>query len=215
MCCLLKFVIVDLILPFICLHQSDIKVPLRLLTFVIFVFLIGMTFIFILTVVTSLTLNAEFFNPFVAPILTLIIYVWKNWKSSVEAKCRDLKTLTIDVSLEKAKAQKDEQISSEDCARATSSKRSRDKIRILEFLCPRLSCTGSLEIAEKVIELEKFGLSGLVNTSGNFSNQNPGGNNKNKEAKLRKQPQIRPMIADLQHQMLKNKILNLINIARQ
>ena len=155
-CCLLKFVIVDLILPFICPHQPDIKVPLRLVTFVIFVFLIGMTFIFILTVVTSLTLNAEFFNPFVAPILTLIIYFWKNWKSSVEAKCLDLKTLIIDVSLQKVKAKKNEQNSGEDRAKATNSKAPRDKIRILKFLCPCLSCIEPPEIKEEVIELKKL-----------------------------------------------------------
>ena len=147
---------VDLILPFICPHQPDIKVPLRLVTFVIFVFLIGMTFIFILTVVTSLTLNAEFFNPFVAPILTLIIYFWKNWKSSVEAKCLDLKTLIIDVSLQKVKAKKNEQNSGEDRAKVTNSKASRDKIRILKFLCPCLSCIEPPEIKKEVIKLKKL-----------------------------------------------------------
>ena len=50
----------------------------------------------------SLTLNAEFFNPFIAPILGLSAYVWKNWRWSMEAKCLQLKTLIINVSQEKS-----------------------------------------------------------------------------------------------------------------
>ena len=74
-----------------------------------------------------------------------------------------MKTLIIDVSLQKVKAQKNEQNSGEDCARATNTKRSRGKGVILEFLCPRLSCTESLEIAEEVIELKKLSRPAAIN----------------------------------------------------
>ena len=39
---------------------------------------------------------------------------------------------------------------------ATNSKASRDKIRILKFLCPCLSCIEPPEIKEEVIELKKL-----------------------------------------------------------
>ena len=75
---------------------------LRPPTLVMIIFLTGMIFIFVLSLVASLTLNAEFFSPFIAPIFGLLAYVWKNWKWSVEAKCLRLKTLIINVSQEKS-----------------------------------------------------------------------------------------------------------------
>ena len=75
---------------------------LRLPTLVMIVFLTGMIFVSILSLVASLTLNATFFNPFIAPILGLLAYVWKNWRWSVEARCLQLKMLIINVSQEKS-----------------------------------------------------------------------------------------------------------------
>ena len=155
--CLLKFVFIDLILFFIWPHEFGVIVFLRLANFILFVFLIGMTFIFILSVIVTLSLNAEFFNPFVAPVLTLLGYFWKNWASSVETKCLDLKTLVIQVSLEKLKGQvpisgndqeniSPEPISGNDGASATCNNKSTGKVHsreILEFLCPCLPSTES------------------------------------------------------------------------
>ena len=114
--CLLKFFLVDLSIFFIWPHCRDKKLwkkallsPLRLLTLVIIMIFTGMIFISVLYLVASMTLNAEYFNPFIAPFFTLMGYFWKNWKSSVEAKCLELKTLIIEVSKEKAGSQRDKQ----------------------------------------------------------------------------------------------------------
>ena len=117
--CLLKFCFIDLIFHFVWPHHSPAKYflkclffsLLRLVTLVICVLFTGTIFIFALSVVVGLTLNAEYFNPFIAPILTMIIYSWKNWKFSVEAKCLQLKTLIIEVCKEKAPAPENGQIS--------------------------------------------------------------------------------------------------------
>ena len=90
-------------LKFIC------KCSMRLLTFANIVFFTGMIPIFALSIVVGLTLNAEYFSPFAAPILTLIVFFWKNWKFSVEGKCLQLKTLIIEVYWEKLRATKDRQ----------------------------------------------------------------------------------------------------------
>jgi hypothetical protein len=66
------------------------------------VFFTGMTCIFAISTVVGLTLNAEYFNPIIALIVTLIAYFWKNWKYSVEAECLELKTSIIEVCKEKA-----------------------------------------------------------------------------------------------------------------
>ena len=81
---------------------------LRLPVFVISYFFIGMAFISVLSLVARLTLNAELLNPFIAPILSVVAYFWKNWKWSVEAKCARL-ALIIKVSRDKVAATKDQQ----------------------------------------------------------------------------------------------------------
>jgi hypothetical protein len=65
-------------------------------------FLNGMILMLGLSIVAGVTLNAEYFNPFLAPILTLVVYFWKNWKFSVEAECLQLKTSIIELCKEKA-----------------------------------------------------------------------------------------------------------------
>ena len=149
LCCLIKFVFTDLILFFIWPHKCGVKVFLRLPTFILFVFLIGMTFIFILSVIVTLSLNAEFFNPFLVPVLTLLAYFWKNWTSSVEAKCLLLKTLVIQVSLEKVKDDVDELISGNDQEMNSGEP---GMAQIIEFLCPYLA--EPPETAEEVREVE-------------------------------------------------------------
>ena len=161
LCCLIKFVFIDLILFFIWPHKCGPKVFLRLSNFILFVFLIGMTFIFILSVIVTLILNVEIFSPFVVPVLTVLGYFWKNWTSSVERKCLDLKTLVIQVSLEKVKGQvpisgndqeniSREPISGNDGASATNNNRSTGMVQILESLCHCLPCTESPEITEEM-----------------------------------------------------------------
>ncbi|XP_028400759.1 uncharacterized protein LOC114523897 [Dendronephthya gigantea] len=61
------------------------------------VFFTGSILIFLLSITVGLILNGAFFNPFIAPIVTLIVFFWKNWKFSVEARCLQLKTLIIEV----------------------------------------------------------------------------------------------------------------------
>ncbi len=105
--CLIKFFLFDLslffILPNHCCDggkktvQKMFLVLLRLSTLVIIMIFTGMIFISVLYLVASITLNAEYFNPFIAPFLTLMGYFWKNWKSSVEAKYLELKTLIIEI----------------------------------------------------------------------------------------------------------------------
>ena len=102
-CCLLKFLIVDLVAFFISPNHGvkgvkELLLPtkicgflLRFLIFVISIFFTGMAFISVLSLVASLTLNAELLNPFIAPILSVVAYFWKNWKWSVEEKCVQLK----------------------------------------------------------------------------------------------------------------------------
>ena len=91
--CLLRFFFIDLIIFFIWPHHRRAKkfqkilFPLRVVTLVRSIFFTGMIFIFTLSTDVGLTLNAEYFNPFFAPILTVITYFWMNWKFSVEAKC--------------------------------------------------------------------------------------------------------------------------------
>ena len=82
---------------------------LRLPVFVISFFFTGMAFISVLSLVARLTLNAELLNPFIAPILSVVAYFWKNWRWSVEAKCFQLKTLITEVSRDKVAATKDQQ----------------------------------------------------------------------------------------------------------
>ena len=178
--CLLKFVIMDVVLLFVWPHQLGFIVPLRLASFILFVFLIGMTSIFILSVIVTLTLNAEFFNPFLVPVLTLLGYFWKNWTSSVEAKCLHLKTLVIQVSLDKVKDHDDEQNSCKDCAGATYNNRPTAKDRILKFLrshFPCISCkcgTESPEVALELKEVKKLVSSGPAKTDvDSFSTKKP------------------------------------------
>ena len=178
--CLLKFVIMDVVLFFVWPYQLGFIVPLRLASFILFVFLIGMTSIFILSVIVTLTLNAEFFNPFLVPVLTLLGYFWKNWTSSVEAKCLHLKTLVIQVSLDKVKDHDDEQNSCKDCANATYNNGPTAKVGILKFLrshFPCISCkcgTESPAVSLELKEVKKLGSSGSANTDvESFSTKKP------------------------------------------
>ncbi len=113
--CLAKFSAIDLTIFFIWPHHRNAKClqkvlcPLRFLTLVVSVFFTGMIFVLALSIVVGLTLNAEYFSPFIAPILTLMIYCWNNWKYSVEAKSLQLKTSIIEVCKEKARATENEQ----------------------------------------------------------------------------------------------------------
>ena len=193
LCCLLKFVLMDVVLFFVWPHQLGFKVPLRLASFILIVFLIGMTSMFILSVITTLTLNAEFFNPFLVPVLTLLGYFWKNWTSSVEAKCLDLKTLVIQVCLDKVKDHDDEQNSCKDCASATYNNGSTAKVGILKFLRPHFPCisckggTESPEVALELKEVKKLGSSGPANTDvDSFSTKKPetAGYNENTRGKI-------------------------------
>ncbi|XP_028401030.1 uncharacterized protein LOC114524108 isoform X2 [Dendronephthya gigantea] len=70
---------------------------IRLVTLVVMVFFTGSILIFLLSITVGLILNGAFFNPFIAPIVTLIVFFWKNWKFSVEARCLQLKTLITEV----------------------------------------------------------------------------------------------------------------------
>ncbi len=105
---LVKFSFVDLLVFFVWPHHRNAKCLQKCLclvrfpTLVVSVFFTGMIFVLALSIVVGLTLNAEYFNPFIAPILTLIIYCWKNWKFTVEAKSLDLKTSIIEFCKEKA-----------------------------------------------------------------------------------------------------------------
>ena len=190
---LYQFVINEIVLFYFWPYQLRAIAPLRLASFILFVFLIGMTSIFILSVLVTLTLNAEFFNPFLVPVLTLLGYFWKNWTSSVEAKCLHLKTLVIQVSLDKVKDHDDEQNSCKDCARATYNNGPTAKDRYLKFLCPHLSCisckggTESPEVALELKEVKKVGSSGPANTDvDSFSTKKPetAGYNENTRGKI-------------------------------
>ncbi|XP_028400980.1 uncharacterized protein LOC114524065 isoform X2 [Dendronephthya gigantea] len=119
--CLVKFVLFDFILrfvfPFTCrcrctcskcgkgngkLLVNIFAVPIRLLTLTVIIFLSGSILFFGITMTVGLILNGEFFNPFFAPVVTLIAFVWKNWQLLVEAPCLQLKTLIIRVCKKKA-----------------------------------------------------------------------------------------------------------------
>ena len=140
-CCLVKFFMIDFFVFFIWPHHSGVKVlqkvifPLRLLTLLIFVFLTGMVFISVLFSVVSLALNAEFFSPFIAPILAVIVYFLKNWRWSVEAKCVLLKKLIIEVSKEKVASQNNEVNL---LTHKSTKSKSTCKDQLVEFLCPCL-----------------------------------------------------------------------------
>ena len=164
--CLIKFVLIDLLVCYSWPRENFGEAKwwekplffcmfgLRLTTLVIFIFFSAFIFISILTLVASLTLNATFFNPFVAPILTLIVYFWKDWMSSVEAKCLKLKTLIIEISKEKANYKDDQNAntthksgSSSATDNSTNSNhrnKSTYKDRLLQLLC---SCLGDQSTA--------------------------------------------------------------------
>ncbi len=138
--CLLKFLIIDLAVLFIWPHH-DVKriirgVLLRLPVFVISIFLTGMIFISVLSLVASSTLNAEYFIPFIAPVITVTAYFWKNWRWSVEAQCVQLKTLIIEVSRKKVEDETDTN------ANTKNNKKSTSKLdHFCAFLCPCLPDT--------------------------------------------------------------------------
>jgi hypothetical protein len=142
--CLVKFTIWDLFKSFIwpsCPAETWKKCLLcfvRLPTLVISVFVTGMFLIFALFIVVGFSLNAEYFNPFVAPIFTLIVYFWKNWKFSVEAKCLQLKTSIIEVCKEKAPPREDEKISENRSTNINAKNKNvlTCKDRVFDFLCP-------------------------------------------------------------------------------
>ena len=131
---LIKFTIADLIVSFVlphpfycspccccvdsglfCFVKTCETVPkniwfivVRLATLVNIGFLIGLILSFALFTVVGLSLNAEFFNPFLASTLALILFFWKNWKFSVEGRCLQLKTSIIEICKEKAPSTEDE-----------------------------------------------------------------------------------------------------------
>ena len=168
--CLLKFLIVDLAVAFfICPNHGDKVVKkllptiicgflLRFPIFVISIFFTGMAFISVLSLVASLTLNAELLNPFIAPILSVVAYFWKNWRWSVEAKCVQLKTLIIEVSQEKVAAKdqenQDETNRNANTKNKTSHKWTRELDELRSFLCPCLRNTNK----EKSKKLTKASL---------------------------------------------------------
>jgi hypothetical protein len=75
---------------------------LRLVTFVAIAILTGMILMFALFIVVGFSLNAEYFNPFIASALALVLYFWENWKFSVEGRCLQLKSFIIEICKEKA-----------------------------------------------------------------------------------------------------------------
>ena len=105
---LAKFVIFDFMLRFVslrCCRSSKVFKKLftivRLLTLAAIIFVTVSLLIFVISIIVGVILNGEFFNPFIAPVVTLLVFFWKNWKFSVEAQCLLLKTLIIDVCKEK------------------------------------------------------------------------------------------------------------------
>ena len=63
----------------------------------VFSFTIITTFFFsflnlLLNLIIGLYLNGSFFSPIVVPIIILLVYSWKNWRSFVETKYLQLKT---------------------------------------------------------------------------------------------------------------------------
>jgi hypothetical protein len=115
--CLVKFALFDILICFVWPHSCSenpmvkgLLISLRCATLLNIGFFTGMIFMFVLSTVVGLTLNAGYFNPFIAPIVTLIVYFWKNWKFSVEANCLQLKTSIIEVCKEKAPPKEDENI---------------------------------------------------------------------------------------------------------
>ncbi|XP_028414145.1 uncharacterized protein LOC114537209 [Dendronephthya gigantea] len=96
------------VFPYRCYRQSLFEklkncytIVLRLFTLVAIVFLMVSSLIFVLSIIVGVILNGEFFSPFIAPVVTLIVFFWKNWKFSVEAQCLQLKTLIIEVGKQK------------------------------------------------------------------------------------------------------------------
>jgi hypothetical protein len=81
---------------------SLLFILLRLGTIFGVIFLNGMILILGLVIIVGVTLNAEYFNPFVAPIVTLVVYFWKNWKFCIETECLHIKTCIIQFCKEKA-----------------------------------------------------------------------------------------------------------------
>ena len=151
--CLLKCILFDILICFCRPHYSFkntncwqnlllvIVVLTRLATLAIFAFLTGMIFISALSLVASFTLNAEYFNPFIAPILTVIVYFWKDWKSSVEAECLQLKLSMIEVS-KISGILKDKRGPDETGNNANSNNDARTfKERFLEFFCTSSKCS--------------------------------------------------------------------------
>ena len=118
--CLMKFTVIDLIISFIlpntfkfdglfCVRECLMSFFLRLATLANIGYLIGMTLMFALFVVVGLSLNAAYFNPFLASTFALILFVWKNWKFSVEGRCLQLKTSIIEICKETAPSKEDEE----------------------------------------------------------------------------------------------------------
>ena len=136
---LLMFFLIDLLASFSWPCQRGIYIlkPFllfpRLLTLVMSAFLTCMIFISVLFLVVSLALNAEFFSPYIAPILAVILYFIKNWRWSVEAKCVQLKMLTIEISEEGL----DDEMQNSD---KSSKNKSTCKDRFLKVICPCFPC---------------------------------------------------------------------------
>ena len=139
--CLLKFFFVNFFPFFISSHHGCVKIwrkclaILRVLTFVIIILLSGMIFISVLSLVASLTLNAEFFNPFIVLILAVTAYFLKSWRWSVEAKCLHVKTLIIKISIDEVAKDKITPQNNVQEGASANENRLTCKDHFLDFLC--------------------------------------------------------------------------------
>jgi hypothetical protein len=141
---LTKFALFDLLISFFPLHICPLKpklsyflIPIKILTLFNIVFFTGMTLIFALFTVVGLTLNAEYFSPFIAPIATLLAYFFQNWKFSVEAKYLQLKTSIINVCKKKGPPKEDENISANPITNINAKNNNELTMgRVCDILCP-------------------------------------------------------------------------------
>ena len=158
----IKFVLIDFIFYFIFPYafKCDIStllniidaVLIRPLTLLVIGIFAGSILIICLSTTVGLILNGEFFNPFFAPVLTLIIYFWKNWQFSVEAQCLQLKTSIIDVCKEKAKMDDAVDINEEILEIQDKAGKKRWEV-FLEYFC---SCTYVCRSPGKITKMKLF-----------------------------------------------------------
>jgi hypothetical protein len=115
-----------------CKWKQILLFYIRLPTLGVSIFFAGMILVVTVAIVVGFALNAEYFGPFVVPIVTLITYVWKNWKFSVEGEYLELKTSIIKICKEKAPPREDENISAKHTANNNELSRAD---RVCDFLC--------------------------------------------------------------------------------